>query len=65
MNKEQCNDILFTLECIEYATRVIDGELNSNISAPKDFFENLNVQTSFIRHCLNDINEQLKMESES
>lgn len=65
MNKEQCNDILCTLTYIEYAIDVINGEVNHNISAPKESFENLDIQTSFIRSCLNDINDIVKEELES
>lgn len=65
MNKEQCNDILCTLTYVEYAVNVINGKINNDISAPKEIFEDLDIQVSFIKHCLNDINKQLKMELES
>lgn len=65
MKEKQFKDILCVLEYVEYAMHVIDGEINHNVSAPKETFENLETQVSFVKTCLNDIKDQLKEELES
>ena len=65
MEEKQFKDILCVLEYVEYAMHVIDGEINRNVSAPKETFENLETQVSFIKTCLNDVKDQIKKELES